>query len=819
MQKSAISIMKKMAVLLLTAGIGFSMAGWDGKSKEKPDTTVIDQKTFYLIKNEANLAWFADTVNRTAGKSTLNAKLTASLSMRHKLFVPIAAGKGDTQFGGIFDGDGFTISDLYIDAAKIGEIENPNCEKSKANCNAQNVAFIAALGGGTVKNLILENVDITASTNAGDILSKEQPITVGSVVAWQTSGTIEGCFATGNIQTSGKGNVVGGIVGNMKGGTIKNNLSTVSIHVSGDESYVGGAVGVIRGSATLQSVAYDGNSLVNNGNGAIGGVIGYLENGPATVSHTYFDSDIVEDGIGLTAKDSGKVELKGSTSGKKDLNSSEVVCGLNNGNLDEGTCPDGIWNQGATHISLNKTSLNENGKIVYQITFDANKGVFSKSAKTSKLLEAGEAITATEITEPVRGDTVFAGWALTADAESPAASLGIAAKATTVYAVWKKMFKITFDANGGAFLNEAGETVTGNASKIVAENAEINMEGIRIGTTYGIDETTFYFVGWATEADAEEPLESLGTATGNATFYALWREEVTYTVTFDAGIGGYSVAFVKEDGKAVKPDDPKAEGYTFGGWFNGETSYDFDEVVTKDLTLTSQWKPVEYKITYELGEGKNHKDNPATYTVETATIALGAPAKEGYSFDGWFYDNKYTDRATQITKGSIGDMTLYAKWEIETFTVTYMAGRYGKGIVAADTKEYGFEINLSKKTYTREGYKQTGWSTTDGGKLAYKLGEKYDKNEGLALFPYWEEDPDAIRGSTVAASPKFGTTARGRTLEIYGIAPGTSLTVFDMNGRAIHRALAPSAGLSVAIANPGIYIVKAGRNTARVEIK
>ena len=34
MQKSAISIMKKMAVLLLTAGIGFSMAGWDGKSKE-----------------------------------------------------------------------------------------------------------------------------------------------------------------------------------------------------------------------------------------------------------------------------------------------------------------------------------------------------------------------------------------------------------------------------------------------------------------------------------------------------------------------------------------------------------------------------------------------------------------------------------------------------------------------------------------------------------------------------------------------------------------------------------------------------------------
>ncbi|WP_173383790.1 InlB B-repeat-containing protein [Fibrobacter succinogenes] len=819
MQKSAISIMKKMAVLLLTAGIGLSMAGWDGKSKEKPETTVIDQKTFYLIKNEANLAWFADTVNRTAGKSMLNAKLTAPMNMRHKLFVPIAAGKGDTQFGGIFDGDGYTISDLYIDAAKIGEIENPNCEKEKAKCNAQNVAFIAVLGGGTVKNLVLENVDITASTNAGDILSKEQPITVGSVVAWQTSGTIEACFATGNIQTSGKGNVVGGIVGNMKGGTAKNNLSTVNIHVSGDESYAGGTVGVIRGNVTLQSNAYDGSSIVNNGDGSIGGVIGHLENGTATLSHCYYDTDIADDGIGFTTKDTTKVELKGSTSGEKNLNSATVVCGLNNGNLAEGSCPEGIWNQGAKHISLNKASLNENGKIVYQITFDANKGVFSKSAKTSKLLEAGETITATEITEPLRGDTVFAGWALTADAEAPAADLGVAAKATTVYAVWKKMFAITFNANGGAFLNEAGETIIGNASKIVAENAEINMEGIRIGTTYGVDETTFYFVGWATEADAEEPLESLGTATGNATFYALWREEVTYTVTFDAGIGGYSIAFVKEDGKAVKPDDPKAEGYTFGGWFNGETAYDFDEVVTKDLTLTSQWKPVEYKITYELGEGKNHKDNPATYTVETATIALGAPTKEGYSFDGWFYDNKYTDRATQITKGSTGDMTLYAKWEIETFTVTYMAGRYGKGIVASDLKEYGFEINLSKKTYTREGYKQTGWSTTDGGKLAYKLGEKYDKNEGLSLFPYWEEDPDAIRHSTVAAGPKFGAVAHGRTLEIYGIAPGTSLTVFDMNGRAIHRTLSTSASSSVTIAKPGIYMVKAGNNVARVGIR
>ena len=816
MQKGAISITKKLAVLLLTAGISYSMAGWDGKSKEKPDTTTIDKNTFYLIKNEANLAWFADSVNHTKGTVKLNAKLTAPMNMRHKLFVPIAAGKGETLFGGIFDGNGHSISDLYIDAAKIGEIENPFCEKDKATCNAQNVAFIAVLGGGTVKNLILENADITASTNAGDILGKDQPITVGSIVAWQTSGTIEGCFATGTIQTSGAGNVVGGIVGNMKGGTVKNNLSTVSLYVSGNESYAGGIVGATRGNATIETNAYDGNSIVNNGDGAIGGILGYLEKGSATVSQSYFGSDIAKRGVGLISKDT-TVELNGSAKSAKDLNTSDVVCALNNGK--DGFCPDGVWSIGATHLSLNRVSVNDNGNIVYTVNFDANKGVFSKSAKTALLLEAGEKISAAEITRPTRGDTVFAGWALTADAKAPAEDLGTVTKATTIYAVWKNMFTITFDANGGAFVDTEGATTGKTTTKIVAEGSDINMEGIRIGTTYGVDETTFYFVGWAAEKDAEKPLETLGKATESTTFYALWREEVTYTVTFDAGIGGYTVAFVKEDGKAEKPEDPEAAGYSFTGWMNGEKEYDFDEVVKSDLSLTARWKPVEYKITYEIGEGKNSKDNPETYTTETATIALGDPVWEGYTFNGWFYDKKFTDRATQITRGSTGDITLYAKWELVTYEITYMAGRYGIGIVAPDLKEHGFEMNLSKKTYSREGYKQTGWSTTDGGELEYELGAKYEKNEPLTLFPYWEEDSDAIRSATVALGAKFSATAHGRTLEINGVSAGKALSVFDMQGRLVRKATAAGASLLLDIARPGIYLVRAGSQSVKVNIR
>ena len=163
--------------LLFLAGVGQSFAAWDGKSMEKPESQKIDGKDFYLIASEANLAWFADSVNKNKGTIALNAKLVRSLDLAEKLFVPIAAGKGDTQFGGVFDGDGFTISNLYIDATKIGEIPNPNCDSSKSYCNSQNPGFIAVLGGGgVVKNLNLENVYITASTNAGEILDVVNPI-------------------------------------------------------------------------------------------------------------------------------------------------------------------------------------------------------------------------------------------------------------------------------------------------------------------------------------------------------------------------------------------------------------------------------------------------------------------------------------------------------------------------------------------------------------------------------------------------------------------------------------------------------------------
>jgi len=812
-----------VTLLFVLAGVGETFAAWDGSAKIKPSKTeMVGKKEFFLIENEANLAWFADSVNRNKGTVQLNAKLTANLDMGGKLFMPIAAGTGGTAFGGVFDGNGHSISNLFIDATKLGDIENPICkENNRPRCNAQNAGFIAVMDGGTVKNLVLEKENVLASASAGDILDKENPITVGLVVAWLKNGTVDGVAASGNILTSGVGNSVGGIVGTAWNGTVSNSLSTANILVSGNESYAGGIVGTIRktSSFTIASCAYDGDNLLNNGDGKSGGIVGFQEEGTLKVSNSYFDTDVVSEGLG---KKNDGLETAGSFTGVKNINTAKVSCDLNTGTWESDACSkDGVWSEGDSHIALNGVARNANGDLTYAVTFDANGGVFPEGAKSKKFLKAGETITADEIAAPLRSDTTFGGWALTADATGPATSLGTVSQAVTIYAYWKNMFEITFDANGGTF---PGEGTPATVTKKVAEGEAIDVSGIDLPTTYTSgDDETFYFAGWAKTADATEG-EALGTASGSTTFYAVWTKQVTFTVVFNTQKNaGTTVAYVQDGGKVTKPGDPEALGYTFGGWFSDKecsesNGFDFDTEITANVVLFAKWTPVTYGITYTLDEGKNNEDNPESYTVETATVVLKKPSKTGYVFDGWYYDSKFTQSATQITQGSTGDKTLFAKWTIKTFAIIYMAGTYGIEVVTSDVKQFDVPIKLRGASYTRDGYLQDGWSVKDGGSKAYDLDATYEKNSSLTLYPHWVVDPTSIRRMPVAAAG-FGITVQNRSLQISNVKAGTRVSVMDLQGRLVRNGVAGSAGLRVQGLVPGNYVVRVNGQSRQVRVR
>ena len=73
-----------------------------------------------------------------------------------------------------------------------------------------------------------------------------------------------------------------------------------------------------------------------------------------------------------------------------------------------------------------------------------------------------------------------------------------------------------------------------------------------------------------------------------------------FTVTFNADGGklaGEATVQVKKGKTISEPTAPTKEGYTFAGWYNGETKYDFSSKVTSDITLVARWSgQTELKI-------------------------------------------------------------------------------------------------------------------------------------------------------------------------------------------------------------------------------
>ena len=736
MEKNRFSCVILCAFMLF---VSQAFAAWDGKESKRPEQ---DANGVFLIRSEANLAWFSDTTNYKLTAITvnqqyeINARLEADLDMAGYLFTPICGGGGEKKFQGTFDGNGHTISNLNINGAEIAK--NRNDARY-----AQNVGFVGSLGGGTVKNIVLENVDIQSSTDIG-VVGKTNQISVGAVVGWQQNGTIDNCIATGSIQTSGKGQGVGGIVGNLHQGTISNCLSSVSILASGQNAQVGGIVGLTKNNEiSITSCAYVGTTLESTGSGAVGGIVGQQYNSKSLkIENCYYDSDATENGLGEIRKGANKPV--DNSIGVNEVNQEEYVCALNNGEIVNGECSkDSPWSVGMSGVSLN-------GSDGYKVVFNAKSGAFGENAKTKKIVANGAKITAEEISIPTHADSAFAGWSLSENATEPDDDLGVVSKSVTVYAVWYPIYKITFSAAPGKYTDNETEKYV-----YVAKNDKISVDEFDVPFSYTNKENVkFYFTGWALSENApeEDTLHVLPTATENMTLYAVWTPAVTYTVTYnDNGHGKTKVDFVRVENKhkTDKPVDPEADaGYEFVNWYiepECENKFDFDTEIEENWTLYAKWNAKEFAIDYVLDGGVNSKDNPSKYTIESETILLAAPVKVDYDFAGWFYDKNFSEKATQITQGSTGAKTLYAKWNEKSYTISYLAGNNAYGTVSSEKKKHGASIKLKGEgIFTRDGYVQDGWSVSYNGKKDYTLGAIYSEDADLKLYPHWVKNTDVV---------------------------------------------------------------------------
>ena len=216
-----------------------------------------------------------------------------------------------------------------------------------------------------------------------------------------------------------------------------------------------------------------------------------------------------------------------------------------------------------------------------------------------------------------------------------------------------------------------------------------------------------------------------------------------YTITFDTSDwAGHDIKITNTAGTEVSEATPinytyttgeasqriylynlSITGYDFAGWWVGPLErvkqdtnqesqyygfYYIESSTNSNITLYANFDAIQYTITYKNVDGVNNP-NQVYYTTDQGLVLKNAQ-KTGYNFLGWYMDAEFTHQITEITQGAIGEVVLYAKFEVQKCTITYTYGGY-----ESITLDYGTEITSDMlPTPTREGYVFEGWYTSAG---------------------------------------------------------------------------------------------------------
>ena len=303
---------------------------WDDTETEIIGLEIADGGTTYIVSSPAALkAWATEMKNDP--KQNLNCTLAADIDLTGTEWTPIPS------FSGTFDGNGKTITGLTINQSTTD--------------NVGLFAFIDDVG--TVKNLKLDEVNVTAKSNAG-------------AIAGVNRGTIENCSVSGKVAGSSVNSYVGGIVGWNYVGTItdchssarvegityiggiagQNNYYITACYSTGsvtakmnsvNYSYAGGVVGLNNNTAILNACYATGNV---KGDGAyVGGVVG--DNVSSIVKACYHANGSVTGAQGSTGGVVGRTLASGYVAACYWNNNQSSGIGEDQSNIGEATKVEG----------------------------------------------------------------------------------------------------------------------------------------------------------------------------------------------------------------------------------------------------------------------------------------------------------------------------------------------------------------------------------------------------------------------------------------------------------------------------------------------
>ena len=153
---------------------------------------------------------------------------------------------------------------------------------------------------------------------------------------------------------------------------------------------------------------------------------------------------------------------------------------------------------------------------------------------------------------------------------------------------------------------------------------------------------------------------------------------------------------------------PLRLGYTFEGWFLEPT---FENQVTsstivstmRDHTLYAKWEANQYNVSYS-SVGSIVGEKIVTFNSQYGDLL--SITRDGYTFEGWFLEENFENQVSSTTfVSTVGDHTLYAKWEANQYNVSYSSvGSIVGNKTVTFNSQYGELLSI-----TREGYTFQGW--------------------------------------------------------------------------------------------------------------
>ena len=144
--------------------------------------------------------------------------------------------------------------------------------------------------------------------------------------------------------------------------------------------------------------------------------------------------------------------------------------------------------------------------------------------------------------------------------------------------------------------------------------------------------------------------------------------DCAHTVSFDCGdLAKKTSKVVEYEGIVTPPDDPTAKGYQFEGWYtqkNGGELFNFNQKITKDVTVYAHWSEVKPDHTVYFDCGSQAKGFSVVVQYEKTVKKPTDPEAEGYQFDGW-YTQKNGGIQFDFSRPIKEDVTVYAHWSVK----------------------------------------------------------------------------------------------------------------------------------------------------------